>query len=65
MLAQQLVELAQIEVVHRDVRPGSVFFALVGLINSGQDKTNSSRKVSSSLLNETIKGDRFYTLMNL
>jgi serine/threonine protein kinase len=65
MLAQQLVELAQVDVVHRDVRPANVFFAIVGIINSGQDKTASSKRAASGLLNESINGDKFYTLMNL
>ena len=65
MLSEKLVELAQVDIVHRDVRPANVFFAPIGIINSGQETVTNGKSISINLVDESINGDRFYTLLNL
>ncbi len=36
MMCEQMVELGQVDVVHRDIRPSNIFFLPMGIINSGQ-----------------------------
>ncbi len=64
MLSQQMVELAQIDIVHRDLRPSNIFFVPVGIINSGQQATNDPITLSTNLFNDSLNDDRFYQLFN-
>lgn len=69
ILCEQMVSLAQVDIVHRDIRPSNIVFGPVGLINEGRSVTSNSNsnnnKATSNLINESISGDRFYRLFNL
>ena len=64
MMCEQMVEMVQIDIVHRDIRPSNIFFVPVGIINSGQEQTADGKVVAKDLFNESINGDRFYALFN-
>lgn len=55
MLCESLVELKRVNIVHRDIRPGKVFFTPLPNVDNPPELSGNSAGSNS----------RFYNLMNL
>lgn len=57
MLCESLVELKRVNIVHRDIRPGKVFFTPLPNVGNPPELMMEGNNVGSN--------SRFYNLMNL